>query len=124
MPTEIQVSGLKPSRDFIILGLLITARIFWFPIPEGSLKEKLFLPCTVSTKSAIEVLLDRIPVHFIFFNSGMKFDSSASMEWSPTEVIDFKVGAVYQNQKGTSLKVTSQFLTPFAGWKRTSFNAG
>mgnify|MGYP006989424958 CR=1 FL=1 len=46
------------------------------------------------------------------------------MEWNPQDVIDFKLGAVYENQNITSLKLTSQLLTPFVGWKRTSLNAG
>ncbi|KAK6645660.1 hypothetical protein RUM43_001940 [Polyplax serrata] len=60
----------------------------------------------------------------LFAVYGTRFDSSASMEWNKNEMIDIKVGAVYENQKGKSLKVTSQLLTPFAGWKRTSLTTG
>ncbi|KAL0271734.1 UNVERIFIED_CONTAM: hypothetical protein PYX00_008731 [Menopon gallinae] len=60
----------------------------------------------------------------LFAIFGTNFDSGFRLEWSPADIIDVKLGAVYQNLHGKSLKVTSQLLTPFPGWKRTSFIGG
>lgn len=55
---------------------------------------------------------------------GTNFESSARLEWSPADIIDMKLGAVYQSSNSTSLRVRSQLLTPFPGWKRTSLSGG
>lgn len=70
----------------------------------------------------LEISTDR-PYIFILF-SGTTFDSGLHLEWSPDDVIDVRVGAVYSNGNATHMKLSSQLLTPFAGWRRTSLSGG
>lgn len=39
-------------------------------------------------------------------------------------MIDVRVGAVYNSGNASDFTLSSQLLTPFAGWKRTSLSGG
>jgi len=52
-----------------------------------------------------------------------QFDSGLHLEWSPIDVIDISAGASYRTGNITEFKASSQLLTPFEGWKRTSLSA-